>query len=325
MSIPIIAMGLLSMTGVGLAAIALGAVATIIVAATIMATSHILAAGDYENYPGVLWAAGVGLSLLTFSGAMVVLGFTMLTGIGAIALSLGAGAILKVARTIVDVSNILGEGNFDNAGYLAKWALGVTLLFVTFVPIFLLLGAVAMAPEFASLLSFGTSPDPFESGYYAIMMISKTIRDASFILGEGDYNGGPTPAWAEGVGLAIGAFAPVFKTLSAMNIWSIFGGSKFTAEDYASAIVTVSMAIIEAADVFRNAPTRWEGGPTKKWTEGVRVAIAAFGPMFERLTGEGILDCFVGTSVTPEYKGKAIRNIANSIMDAGDIFNRDRG
>lgn len=325
LSLPIIIMGFVAMTGVGLAAIALGSIAAIIVSTTIMIASHILNDGVYENYPGLGWAIGVGATMGVFGLSMVALGFIMLTGIGFIALSLGSSAMLKIANTIVSVSEVLSGGQFDNAGDLAKWAIGVTLLFVAFVPIFLLLGAISMAASFASLLTFGTSPDPFEAGHKAIMQIARTIRDVSFVLGEGDYSGGPTPTWALGVGLAIGAFAPVFQTLSAMNIWSIFGGSKFTADDYANAIVTVSMAIIQAADVFRNAPTRWEGGPTKKWAEGVGLAIGAFAPIFEILTSQGILDSIFGTTVTPEDMGKAIRVIANSIMDAADIFNRDSG
>jgi len=290
-----------------------------------MLASHILNEGTYENYPGLVWAIGVGATVIAFSGVMIALGFTMLTGIGAIALSFGGGAILTVANTIVAVSDVLSGGNFGNAGDLAKWAIGVTLLFVSFVPIFLLLGSIAMVAEFASLLSFGTSPDPFESGHKAILQIGRTIRDVSFILGEGRYTGGPSPTWALGVGMAIGAFAPVFATLSSMNIWSIFGGSKFSADDYADAILSISVAIIVAAEVFRNAPGRWEGGPTEKWALGVGSAIGAFAPIFKILTGQGILDSILGTTVTEEQMSGAIRMIATSIKEAADIFKGDTG
>lgn len=250
MAIPIIALGLLSMTGVGLAAIALGSVATMIVAGTIVAVSYILSSGDYGSYPGIGWALGVGTSLGLFGISMVSLGFIMLTGIGAFALGFGAGAMLTIADTIVNVADILNGG---------------------------------------------------------------------------DFTGGPTPTWAKGVGMAIGAFAPVFATLSSMNIWSIFGGSKFSAEDYANTITTISMAIITAADVFRNGPTRWEGGPTKKWAEGVGLAIGAFAPIFKILNSQGIMDSLFGTTVTAEDMGSAIRMIATSIMDAADIFSKDNG
>jgi len=325
LSIPIIIMGFIAMTGVGLGAIVLGSVATVIVSTTIMLASQILSNGTYENYPSFEWALGVGATMGAFGISMVALGFIMLTGVGFVALTLGASAMLKIANTIVGVSDVLSEGKFDNAGNLAKWAIGVTLLFISFVPIFLLLGAISMASSFVSLLTLGTSGDPFEAGHKAIMQIARTIRDVSFVLGEGNYTGGPSPRWALGVGMSIGAFAPVFGTLSSMNIWSIFGGSKFTADDYANAIVTISMAIVQAADVFRNAPNRWEGGPSKKWAEGVGLAIGAFAPIFEILTSQGILDSIFGTTVTPEDMGKAIRVISSSIMDAADIFNRDNG
>lgn len=250
MSLPVIAMGLLSMTGVGLVAIGLGSIATIMVAGTIMATSHILAQGNYANYPDASWAAGVGLSMVVFGTSMAGLGLAMISVFGGIALAAGVPAVLMTAHA---------------------------------------------------------------------------IKDASIILDGGKYSGGPSYKWSLGVGMAIGAFSPVFDMIQRANVLSIFGGSSFSGEDYAKTIETISWSIVKAGLIFDMASSSFSGGPKKEWSEGVGMAIGAFAPVFKTLNSRGIIDSIFGGGVKIEEMDRAITTIASSIRNASDLFKGDEG
>jgi hypothetical protein len=290
----------------------IGSAAILGISVIIMTTSHILAAGNYGNYPKLGWILGVGVSLVTFGLAAFTLGLAVF-GPQALIFAAGLGAILVVAGTITAVSHILANGKYDNPGML-KWALATSLLYATFTPIILILGAVGLA---SSVLSF-FGADPFKKAQEMIVQIAETIVEVSHILPKGNYKGGPTKEWAEGISIALGAFSPIYAMLMKNGVMKIFGGGGVGPEDFTSAIKTVSQGIVDAAIFFADAKNAgvWGAHPTKEWAEGVGTAIGAFAPVFEVLTGQS----WLSKSVSPEDMKKAILTISEGIVSAAKFF-----
>jgi hypothetical protein len=321
---------------IGIGEIIKGALIIPILAAAVMVSSLILNLGTYENYPGLGWVAGVSLSLLTFGLGALALGAAVF-GPQALVFAAGLGAILVVAGIIVGVSHILKAGKYDNPGML-EWAAAVSLLYLTFTPIMLILGAAALASAVVSL--FG--PDPWKMAQTAIEDVAKTIVSTSIILSEGytdkdgnkvkpNYKGGPTKEWADGISVALGAFSPIYGMLMANAIFSIFGGGGVGPDDFTNAIKTVSQGIVSAANFFASPenPGVWAGHPTKEWAEGVGLAIGAFAPVYEILAKNS---GWFSSGVSPEdFAGKfddsgklikdgAIQVIARGIISAAKFF-----
>jgi hypothetical protein len=306
--------------GLGLPALVLGALGVVIIAATIRASSHILKLGDYKtSYPSLDWAKGVSLSLAAFSTGMVVLGTIIFAsfGLGLGMLAAGSKAVLMVAKTIVSASNILAEGYTDEKGVkftpkytggpTKEWAEGVALALGAFSPIYTILA------KNSGWFKSGISPGDFSE---AIKTVSSGIVTAAESLSKDNiWVGGPKKEWAEGVGLALGAFSPVFEILSGQTWFS----KSVDAEDMKKAISTISEGIVEAAVFFSENTSPFEEGnyPSKKWGEGVGGALGAFSPVFEALMGKKWYQSgkdVVGNMVL------GIRTISSSIVDSAKAF-----
>ena len=315
----------LSMVAMGVAAVLLGSfvfgpqalvflaglVAILVVALAIVALDYIQALGTYETYPGIEWLAGVALAMTVMATAAILLGL-MVFGPQALIFLAGLGAILVVAATIAKVSDILSKGKYDNAGML-EWATATALLYLTFTPIIMALGVMSVA---GAIISFFGGDDPFLVAQGMMLTIADTIVAVSHTLYKGNYKGGPTKEWAEGISIALGAFMPIYKMMQMNSIMSILGGSGVGPDDFTNAITTVSDGIISAADKFSGASDQFKDGPSKRWAEGVGTAIGAFAPVYEVLNNQG------GWSNGPSVADmeRAIRSISYAIIDAAGIF-----
>jgi hypothetical protein len=288
-----------------------GGISILIIAATIMGASLILGLGDYGNYPDWKWALGVGLSLLGFGTAALLLGALVMEtgGLGLAALAIGSVSILVVAATIVATSFILSKGKYGNYPTLG-WSLGVGLSMAGF--------GMAMGTLGMFILgSLGLGMAALVTGSEAVLMIAQTIVDSSFILQKGKYSGGPTKDWAEGISLAIGAFAPVYSMLTDGGIMKAIFGSGPTPDQFSEGIITISKGIVNAAEYFAGAKVAFAGGPTKVWAEGVGTAIAAFAPVYAALSSGG----FFSTKVSPDDMKAGILTISDGIIEAANRFN----
>jgi hypothetical protein len=201
-------------------------------------------------------------------------------GLGAVALAAGGEAVLMVAQTIVDTSFILKKGSYTG-GPTKAWAEGIAISLGAFSPVY----GMLMANKIFSLFGGGgVGPDDFAT---AIKTISQGIVDAAGFFADNTaaFVNGPPKAWAEGVGLAIGAFAPVYQVLADNSGWLASGVS---VEDMSKAIMTISRGIVDAATFF-NSPENTgvfdvNKVPSKAWAEGVGGALGAFSPIFNALS-----------------------------------------
>jgi hypothetical protein len=278
-TIPVVALGLLSMTGVGLAAIAVGAGAALIVAGTIMATSHILAQGNYKNGPSLEWAGSTALLLGVYAAGMATLGGIILAsfGLGAAALAAGAGAVIMVANTIVETSKILATGTYTG-GPTEDWARGISLAIGAFAPVFDQLNK-------SNVLSiFGGGGMSGEDYANVMTTIANSIIGIAgiFNMSKIDWANakGPTKEWAEGISSLVSAFAPVFATLDDdMDV------DEEGAKAYGAIMKEIAWSVLDIGWIVSRINWEKVSGPTKEWSEGIASSITAFGPIFKEVGG----------------------------------------
>ena len=293
-----------------------GSLGLVIIAGAIMVSSLILSVGNYETYPTLSWIAGVALSLTTFGLAAWVLGASVF-GPQALIFLAGIAAVLTVAGTIVGVAKILEKGKYDNKGML-EWAVATSLLYITFTPIIMMLGAMGLA---GAVMSFFGAEDPFETAKRYMVQIAETIVLTSKVLAKGTYEGGPTKAWADGISVSLGAFMPVYGMLMKNAILSLFGGGGVGPDDFNKAILTVSGGIVTAADMFAAASASFENPPPVEWADGVGKAISAFSPVYKVLAEQ---DGWFSDGPSVEDMANAIWTISNGIVDAAYFFAKNK-
>lgn len=302
-SLPIIVLGLIASSGIGIAAIGLGILAVIAISAGIVAVSYILGAGKYTNYPNLKWAAGVGLSLLAFSTSAVVLGIIALTGVGALAILAGVKMLNVIAHSIVNVSKILNNGIFKG-GPTKQWAEGVGVALSAF--------AIAMDNGMRAGRNIfgggGVSPKEFVT---FIKSVSAGINEARISLSNGNYSNYPSKQWAEGVGIAIGSFANILNTVVNAGkglFQKIFGGGGIKPEDFSAFITSVATGIITAAKLFNGVD--FKGGPTQEWATSVTNSLMPFIQIYQ------LSQSLTQTSTFSNI----IEHSAKSMVKASEIF-----
>ena len=296
-----------------------GSLIILLLSVTIIATSHIIAAGNYNKYPPLKWILGTAAAIGAFGLLSVAMGLVAMSGIGLVAMLAGAGVILALSATIVGTSQILSKGKYDIPGFVG-WSIATVLLFSTFAPLILILGAVAAA---SALVGFFTGVNPFEEGKKAFISIAETIVEISYVLKKGAYSGGPSVEWARGVAISLGAFMPIYNMLLANSIMKMLGGGGAGPEDFKSAIIMVSEGIVAAADFFSKNKASFENPPPVEWAKGVGRAIGAFAPVFAVLQ-EG-KSWFGDTGMQDvENMKTAIMVICRGIVEAAEFFSQNK-
>lgn len=248
----------------------MGGLGVVVASVAIMSASWILSVGKYDKYPSLKWAFGVGLSIILFTPAILVLGLLAMSGIGALAIVAGAALVVVVSAAIVAVSNILSKGKYSGGPPL-KWAIGTSLLIGTFGAAMLLLGIIPFGKK---ILNRGAD---------MVRTVATTIKEASFILQGGDYRGGPKKEWAEGIALSLGAFAGALSVAMKSGKGGLFSDNKMNPQDFVDFIINVSHGMVAAADVLQKGD--WGGNaPTKEWGDGVGKALSPFVNLFVALS-----------------------------------------
>jgi hypothetical protein len=297
-----------------------GLAAILVTALTIVAASHILSMGKYKKYPSLLWSLGVGMALGGFALGAILLGINVLNPF----FWAGLPMIVTVAETIVEVADILSKGKYNNPGML-PWAATVALLYGLFAPLIIVLGAIGMA---GAVIEFFGGENPFDKGRQMLASIAYSIVEVSVILQKGKYTGGPKKAWAEGISLALGAFAPVYSMLVAAAVMKAMTGSGGVGpKEFATAIKTVALGITTAAVYFAAFKGAFRNGPPKAWAEGVGMAIGAFAPVYQMLLNSAIMNSMSkgsGKSLGPEAFVKAIMTVSRGIIAAAGVFEKNK-
>jgi hypothetical protein len=145
----------------------------------------------------------------------------------------------------------------------------------------------------------------------SILAVAGTVKEASKILSQGIYTGGPTEAWANGVAMSLKAFAEGISVLQETG----FMGGLFGGEGYNEKIVNVAKAMKAAAIELDGFD--WDGSahPTAAWSSGVGSAIKMFVQGIAALQDldEGIFDSSYETKI--KNLAKAIKAAAIELSD----------
>ncbi len=247
------------------ASILLGSIAVLLIAGVVALSSHILAMGLYKNYPTLDWAAGTGLSMITFGGSMALLGMLTIAtgGLGLAGMAIGALAMLIIAATVVEVSKTISGGVYTG-GPSFEWALGTGAL---------LLAVGLTSGTFALLYPL------IKLGSISMRSIAKTIADVSIILQQGNYKGGPTLEWAKGVSMSIKAFAEGSMLLSGGLIGGLI--NKLFGLDQTSIIKRIAQSMVDASHILQKGV--WSAYPSEEWSKGVGNSIMAFATAIQAL------------------------------------------
>jgi len=263
-SVPMLLLGLVAMSGAGAAALLLGGVMTLLVSATIAASSWILDFGKYDgNYPSLKWVTSVSLSIGIFGLGMLILGAIALTGIGAVAMALGAASVLLVSGTIAASSIILNQGNYTKYPSL-DWAKGTSISLAAFGA-----GMVALG-----LLPFASKI--LKRGNKQVQTVAESIRDVSIILSGGIYKNGPTTEWAEGID-------ETFKVYRKIIRQSLMLGKKGR-----NAILSAAETLVKISLVLRYGD--WiDGKVPRNWMEDLYINYVIYGDAYEYLRSKKFL------------------------------------
>jgi hypothetical protein len=284
-----------------------GGIAILIIATTIMVASQILKYGSYEKYPDWKWSLGVGMSLVAFGLAAVVLGSIAMSGFGALAILAGAAMILVVAATVVATSKILNKGSYDKFPPLL-WALGTTAVMLPF-------GMAAVALGMISISGIGAIA--IAAGLLAILLIAETVVSTSKILNKGKYSGGPSYDWTLSTGLVMTGFGLAVLTLGTFIVGTL-GLGWIALEAGAAAVDLVAESIVSASKILQKG--KYSGGPTKEWAEGISISLGAFSPIYGMLMMSGIFSLFGGGGVSPDDFAAAIETVSEGIVTAAGFF-----
>lgn len=297
---------LISKAKLSMSQIMQGGIAIIAIAGVIMVSSHILSLGNYEKFPPIEWAAGVGLSLLSFVPSVVALGILAISGIGMVAIGLGLLAVMSVAGTIVAVSHILGAGDYSSFPS-AEWAAGVGLSMVLFTLPIITLGSFIMG-------TLGIGGLVLIAGAGAILSIATMMVHISEVFSGTDFENYPSIDWVKGVGSALELFSSHIKNMDVGLVDTI----KLTL--IANAIIKMAEKFNDNADLFSQPNAEWlanfkniislfESLPDRSKANGVNAIIDSL----NRLSVMGI------TNITPIILlSKAIDHLSGSLDDLNE-------
>jgi hypothetical protein len=202
------------------------------IANTIVEVDRIISRGNYKKYPDWRWIASVGATMTGFGAAVVALGILSIQGfgLGALAIIVGTKMVPKIAEVIVAVDKIIARGNYKKYPG-AEWALSVGSLMTIF-------GAAVVGVGMIIVSSLGLGYLAIKVGASAVKTIAQSIVDVAWIFNKNSaaFKKGPTKDWAEGVGIAISAFAPVYKMMMKGGIMTLFTGVGPSPKQFARAI-----------------------------------------------------------------------------------------
>jgi len=218
----LVILGLIASSGVGAIVLLAGAAAILGLAGVMVGVSLILNEGNFDNYPSLWWALGVGISLVIFSAAALIAIPAMIAS--SIMQYFGADdPLVGLAKSMVGVGVELSKGVWDDNYPSIDWALGVGASLLAF-------GAISVGASAGALISgimnfFSGDDDPIGS-------LAQSMVDVSFLLQKGAWDKNyPSLEWALGVGGSLLAFGAISVGASAgalvSGILNFFSGDGY--------------------------------------------------------------------------------------------------
>ena len=250
--------------GLGFGFLALGMASILLVAGTIVATSYILAKGDYSKHPSLEWSLGVGASLLIFSVAAITASVAGLASAIASLFTGGDDPLVKIAKSMVEISEVLQKGKWDGNYPKYDWALGVGTALTLFAGATIIAGGASLATSIFAW--FDGDEDP-------LMTLAVSMTDISNVLQKGKWDGNyPKYEWALGVGTSLTLFAGATiiagGTGLATSIFAWFDGDE-------DPLMSVALSMVDISNTLQKG--NWGGNyPKVEWALGVGTSLTLF-------------------------------------------------
>ena len=278
------------------------------IATTIAISSIILNIGRYEKYPSWKWAVGVGLTLVAFGLAAVVLGSIAMSGVGALAILAGLASILAIAGTIVLVDKIIAVGKYDKYPGL-KWGLGVGASMVGF-------GLSALALGTAIVATGGLGAIAIAAGLLAVIGIAETVVKVDKVIAKGSYTKYPGVRWILGVGASMLGFGLAALALGTAIVATV-GIGAIAIKSGLWAIEGIAKTVVKTDKILSTGSyTKY---PAAGWILGVGASMVGFG--LAAITLGGVIVGTLGLGGLAIKAGlSAVESIAKTIVKTDKIL-----
>ena len=306
LSAPVLLLGVLISSGIGLPVFLLGLLALPLVAASMIAVSKILSLGNWtDNFPSSEWALGVGGSLLLFSIATIAAAGAGVAGLIGSFFTGGEDPLVRIAQSMVDISFVIQAGKWDGNYPQKDWALGVGTALILFATATIVAAGVGLAGLVGSFFTGGEDP---------LLTLTKSMVDVSWLIQTGKWDENyPQKEWALGVGTALALFAAATVVSAgvglATSIISFFTSDK-------DPLLTLAKSMVEISWLIQTG--KWnENYPKYDWAFGVGTAMALFAAITVVAGGSGLakkIFNFFGGDKDP------LLSLAQSMLSIDKIF-----
>jgi len=287
------------------------------ISAGLLVAGESLSKGTFTGGPTKEWSEGVAAGIGGFSQVYNMLmanAIMKMFGGGGIGPKDFGKAIQAISQGLLISSEILAKGTFTG-GPTKKWSEGVAAGIGGFSQVYSMLMSNAIMKMFGG---GGIGPKDFSK---AVEAISKGLMVASLNLAKGNFTGGPSKNWAEGVSASIGAFSKVYNMLISSSIMKMFGGGGISPQDFGKAIESISKGLTKAGDILSKG--KFTGGPSVSWALGVREGIGAFSSVYAMLISSGIPKMF-GGGFGPKDFATAIETMSEALKKSGNILSKGK-
>jgi hypothetical protein len=236
--------------------------------------SWILNEGDFKkNYPSFGWAMGVGMSMILFTPAVILLGAIAATGVGIFVLVAGAIALIGLAKTMVAVSDEISKGDWSGNYPSLKWSLGVGTALMMFSNAFAVVSVIkGIGSLFGGELDFN---EFVKTAATAMVAASNSLQGGIWDTGF------PDDKWAKGVGGSLMMFAKAFADISGTESGGLFSsGSEINFNEF---VKKAAESMVTASESLQGGI--WDTGfPDDKWAKGVGGSLMMFAEAFSSTT-----------------------------------------
>ena len=277
-----------------------------VIAGGLYGASYIL-----QNMPVGLPLQDIILNSLAVAGSVTALSLPLIllakSKMGIKEVALGTLSMTIMSAGLMAMSHILAFGDYSKYP-TTEWATGVGLSMLGYLPSVIATGL---------MVSSGIGAIVLAAGIAGMTGIAGGLVGVSHILKGGDYTGGPTKEWAEGVGLSISYFANAISKISPGVVGLIMGN---TLKKQIDGIEQIGEALVNVSTIVKKGS--YKGGPGKDWAEGVGLSISHFANALDHIKPGFFESFFSGT--TMEDKIKMIKSMVQMLPDIGKALGNDQ-
>lgn len=223
---------------------------------------------------------------------------------------IGSLAMTIISGGLMASSWILSAGSYDTYPTL-EWSSGVGLALIASIPVVLAYGALAATGIGAVVIG---------AGIVSMLGVAGGLVGVSHILKDGDYSGGPTKEWSEGVGLALMSFTNALSMIEPGPMDLLFGESM---DSRIHDIIQIGGALKDVSFVIQGGS--YKGGPSKEWSEGVGLALVHFSNALNQIEPSFLEKWVFGESIDQQIEsmvklGSALYRIGLAVGSDNSVY-----